>query len=144
MEKEYLGNYFEQNEDGKEISVGFKMKLELDKKLNFIGTVWEEEFSGITGKLVSVRGFIDEDHISFVKKYPCKYESNENFEVAIDMDKPGHEVIYDGYWNEELENWSGEWYIQDDYELFLVNQIKTFAYFGRFEMKEFCNQSIKT
>jgi hypothetical protein len=136
MERRYLGNYFQIDEDGTESSYGFKIEIELDDNLSFTGTVWEDEFSEISGKLVSVRGFIDGDHISFVKKYPCKYEFDENLEVVLDIDKPGHEVIYDGYWNEELENWTGEWYIQDDYELFLVNQIKTFAYFGSFEMKE--------
>ena len=136
MEREYLGSYFDLNEDGTESSFGFRMKIELDAKLNFTGTIWEDEFSRISGKSITVRGFIDDDHISFVKKYPCKYESNENLEVVIDKDKPGHEVIYDGYWNEELENWSGEWEIEGDIELFHINQIKTSVYIGRFEMKE--------
>lgn len=136
MKRQYLGNYFEINENGTESSFGFKMNIELDDNLSFTGTVWEDEFSGISGKSLTVRGFIDEDHISFVKKYPCKYESDENSQVVIDIDKPGHEVIYDGYWNEELKNWTGEWEIEGEIELFHLNEIKASVYIGRFEMKE--------
>jgi hypothetical protein len=111
------------------------MEVEIDEKFSFHGIVWEEEFSGITGKHLSVKGFIDEDHISFVKKYPCLYEGDENGKVIIDETKSGHEVIYDGYWNEEQGIWIGEWEVEGETQIFHFEKIMTDVYVGAFEMK---------
>lgn len=110
------------------------MEVEIDEKLCFTGSVSEEEFSGIIGRLLSVKGFIDGDHISFVKQYPCLYEFDENREVIIDESKRGHEVIYDGYWDETKAIWTGEWEVEGETEIFQFDMIKNKVFLGKFEM----------
>lgn len=134
MKRIYLGNYFDIDQQGNESPFEFRMEVEIDEKHSFYGTVWEEEFSGITGKLITVKGFIDEDHISFVKKYPCLYSIDQEGKTKIDETKHGHEVIYDGYWNEESGKWHGEWEIEGETEVFHFDKIKTRVYIGAFEM----------
>lgn len=134
MKKTYQGNYFEIDQNGSEVPFVFRMDVEMDEKLSFKGTVWEDEFSGITGKLLTVKGFIDEDHISFVKKYPCSYEFDENGKIIIDESKRGHEVIYDGYWDDENKNWTGEWEVEGETVTLHFNMIKTNVFLGKFEL----------
>ena len=109
------------------------MEVKCDDRLNFTGAVWEEEFSGITGKKLTVKGYIDEDHISFVKQYPCLYEYDENGKVLIDDSQPGHDVLYDGYWDKSEGKWNGEWEVEGETEVFTNEIIQTRVYLGKFE-----------
>jgi len=131
----YLGSFYDIDKEGNESPFQFRIDVEIDEKLSFNGTVWEEEFTGITGKLLSVKGFIDKDHISFVKQYPCAYEFDENRNIIIDESRKGHEVIYDGYWDENTGSWTGEWEVEGETEVFQLNEVKTKVYIGHFEMK---------
>lgn len=135
MKRIYQGNYYDIDQHGEECPYSFKMEVVLDERFNFIGTVWEEEFSCISGKHLSVKGYIDEDHISFVKQYPCLFEYDEKGNVIIDESKSGHHVIYDGYWDETNSNWIGEWEVEGENEVFKFDMIKTRVYLGKFEMK---------
>lgn len=135
MKRIYQGNYYDIDKEGNESPFQFRIEVDIDEKLSFTGTVWEEEFTGITGKLSTVKGFIDEDHISFVKKYPCTYEYDENGKIIIDESRKGHEVIYDGYWDENTGTWSGEWEVEGETEVFHFYEIKTKVFIGQFEMK---------
>jgi len=131
----FHGKYFAIDQNGNESPFEFRMEVELDDEQSFTGTVWEEEFSGITGKGLTVKGFIDENHISFVKQYPCLYDAGENGEIIIDESKHGHEVIYDGHWNEELGSWFGEWEIEVKTELVSFHKFESSLFIGVFEMK---------
>lgn len=84
---------------------------------SFTGEFSDEEFTSITGEKGTVKGFIDNAHISFVKKYPFQYDELEDGTLFFDMDSEGHEVVYDGYFNEETGCWEGEWEI-------LIEEIK--------------------
>jgi len=134
MKKIYQGNYFDFDKDGNEIPFGFRMEVELDEKWNFHGIVWEDEFSGITEKHLTVKGFIDEDHISFVKQYPCAYEFDHEGNSIVDESRRGHSVIYDGYLDEESGIWTGEWEIEGETQLLPLGGIETEIFLGRFEM----------
>lgn len=135
MKRIFTGKYYDIDQQGNESSFSFKMDVELDSKMNFSGIVWEEEFSEISGKNLSVKGFIDDDHISFVKQYPCFYAYDENGKVIIDTSKKGHEVIYDGYWNDNIGVWVGEWEVEGQTELKGLDDITTEVFIGSFEMK---------
>ena len=135
MKRTYQGHYYHPDLEGNENAFQFRIEAEIDEKLTFNGVVWEEEFTGITGKLLTVKGFIDEDHISFVKKYPCAYEYDELGKIIIDESRKGHEVIYDGYWDENTGAWTGEWEVEGETEVFHFNEIKTHVFIGCFEMK---------
>ena len=134
MKRIYHGNYFDIDQHGNNKPFAFRMEVEMDEKLNFVGTVWEDQFSGLTGKLLSVKGYIDEDHISFVKKYPCQYAGDENGKLIIDESKPGHEVIYDGYWDESKGMWEGEWEVEGNIEVLQFDMIQTKIFIGKFEL----------
>lgn len=131
----YKGKYFDVNALGIEFSIEFKMTLELDEEFNFIGTVWEQEFSEISNLEGLVKGFIENEHISFVLTYPCFYGCDENDQIIIDKSKPGHDVIYDGFWDSESQSWIGEWEIEGPTEISFLDQIKTEVIIGNFQMK---------
>ena len=78
----------------------------------FDGHCIDEEFSKHTNLQPSVKGFIDDGFISFVKQYPCAFEQMENGEFVIDINRRGHEVIYEGNYNEDAGCWEGEWEIE--------------------------------
>lgn len=135
MHRVYQGKYYDVNEEGIESPFPFLMEVTCDDKLNFSGTVWDEEFSSITGLKSSVKGYINEDHISFVKQYPCLYSWDETGKVVIDNSKSGHQVIYNGYWNNSEGKWIGEWEVEGETEVFTNEMIKTQVYLGKFEMR---------
>ena len=84
---------------------------------SFEGTVHEQEFSGLTGDLVHVKGFIEDDFISLVLTYPYAFYIDDEGKPIIDKNEVGHEVIYQGNFDHETGTWRGEWEIE-------VNQIK--------------------
>lgn len=102
---------FDENE-----KFGFEIEAQF-RDGSFTGEFSEEEFTGITGKKGTIKGFIDHQHISFVKRFPFKYDELEDGSVLIDETREGHEVVYDGYFNHEKGIWEGEWEI-------LVEEIK--------------------
>lgn len=86
----------------------FTMSVNL-KNGSFSGEVEEDVFSEITGgEKVAVRGFIEYDLISFVKRYPFRYIS-KNGQPYIDRTQRGHEVTYQGYFDENEGKWEGHW-----------------------------------
>ncbi len=136
MKRIYQGNYYQIDKSGNNLPFLFRMEVELDKNFSFNGTVWEEEFTEMSGKHLSVKGFIDNDHISFVKQYPCLYKIDEKWKVNIDVSKRGHAVIYDGYWDESIGSWIGEWEVEGESEFLLFGRIRTEIFIGNFEMKQ--------
>ncbi len=84
---------------------------------SFRGEFSEEEFTGLTGEKGTVKGFIEGGQISFVKKFPFQYDELEDGSVYLDFESEGHEVTYDGIFNQETGEWEGEWEI-------LVEEVK--------------------
>lgn len=134
MQRVYQGKYYDFDEKGNESPFAFRMDVDINDKLSFMGAVWEEEFTRISGKKLSVKGYIDGDHISFVKQYPCHYGYDENGKVFVDDTQRGHDVIYDGYWDEERGIWSGEWEVEGELLVFNNEMIQSRVYIGKFEM----------
>ncbi len=80
---------------------------------SFEGSISEEEFTDVTNEKVYIKGFIDGDHISFVKSYPFSYYlSEDETEIVFDPYKKGHDVIYDGYLNTQSNEFEGNWEIK--------------------------------
>ena len=80
---------------------------------SFEGYVSEEEFTEVTNEKVYIKGFIDGDHISFVKTYPFSYYlSDDEIEIVFDSNNKGHDVIYDGYLNIHSNEFEGNWEIK--------------------------------
>jgi hypothetical protein len=57
-------------------------------------------------------GFIEENAISFVKKYPFYYSVDENKEISVDFTRPSHSVRYSGLYDPVSGLLSGEWEIE--------------------------------
>lgn len=110
IQKNWIGEYGYSFEKESEIFFSFEIFAESNNG-SFQGTVFEDEFSGFTGDLVIIKGFIEEDFISFVKTYPYYYATKESGEIVVDKQMKGHEVVYEGYFNNETGEWNGEWEI---------------------------------
>lgn len=108
-------------EEGFPIDASFDFELKVQyNDGSFDGIAIEEEFTKLSGESAHVKGFIEEDYISFVKTYPFKFEEQEDGTVVIDRNERGHKVEYDGYFNSEQNRWEGNWNIVSD-------EIKIFA-----------------
>lgn len=135
MKRTWIGKYYDNNGVSQEDEFPFKIEVLIDSDLSFTGNAWEEEFYSLSQSMIDVRGFINEGHINFIKKYPFRYEVDENDKPFVDKSEAGHEVQYDGYWNNDLKKWEGEWEVS----LGIINE-KQDSYteeviFGKFEMK---------
>ena len=91
----------------------FQLEIEFNRG-KFTGVSVDNEFLKISDLPIQVAGFIEGDHISFIKSYPFHYEADEGGVTKIDTTRAGHNVIYDGYFDPIIEKWSGEWEIQID------------------------------
>jgi len=111
MKKNWIGRYGYSFEEGNEWYYSFEITANYNNG-SFEGTVIEEEFTSFTNDLVHVKGFIEEDLISFVKTYPYLFEANDNGEMLIDKSQRGHSVIYQGYYDQSKDGWEGEWEVK--------------------------------
>lgn len=135
MKITWIGKYINIGKRGKDEEFAFRIDADLDKEMCFSGTVWEEEFYENSKLFLSVEGFINEDRISFVKTYPCLFEIDENLNTVIDKNEKGHDVVYDGYWNEKDEKWEGTWEIEGAEISKGTDYYVHEAFIGSFEMK---------
>lgn len=113
LKRTWIGKYGYLFDDAETEHFSFEINVKIIDGA-FEGTAFEQEFSGSTGDLIHVKGFIEGDFISFVKKYPYGYWKDENDEVIIDIKIPGHEVVYQGNFDQEKGLWKGEWEIEVD------------------------------
>lgn len=113
MDLIWKGKYSYDQDFDEESTFDFTLKVSYNDA-SFEGIALEEEFTGLTGEHATVKGFIDAEHISFVKKYPFKYEEQDDGSIIFDREQKGHEVVYDGYFNSELGIWAGDWEITYD------------------------------
>lgn len=109
MKKTWIGEYRYSFDDSSQ-GCSFEINA-IYSKGSFEGTVYEEEFSGLTGDLVHVKGFIDDDLISFIKTYPYFFGTDDDDNIVVDKQLKGHFVEYEGRFDEEKGCWSGNWEI---------------------------------
>jgi hypothetical protein len=133
--RNYIGRYHQVISEDVTVVVEFRITVEMDARMNFNGSAWEAEFSRLSGKELTVRGFVDGEHISFVKTYPCGFTVDAFGQSIILPDERGHEVLYDGYWDHAMEMWTGEWEVEGETLVFSPTEIKVQVFTGYFEMK---------
>lgn len=109
-QKIWIGHYNYRLEDEISENHNFEIHANLDDG-SFSGVAIEEEFTQLTGDKPTVKGFIEDDMISFVKSYPYLFETDENGKQIIDKSIRGHQVEYEGYFEEDKGSWSGTWEI---------------------------------
>lgn len=118
--KEILFKGFYTYEDANFISgerlVAFRMRV-TDHQGSFSGYAQDDETSAFFGEgEIRVKGFVENDFISFVKTYPQAYQTNtfNNYEAEpIPGSKP-HNVEYFGNWVPEEMRFIGKYQVVSD------------------------------
>lgn len=111
----YMDGY---KETDQEIIVDFTMELFFNDG-SFTGTSTDSESEALFDKPATVKGFIDENKISFVLKYPCYYYRDENRQLALNRDFEHPEIHYLGYWDEDGNSFRGMWEMEVDTDVHL-------------------------
>ena len=115
------------------IDIDFKLELIFTDK-SFIGISVDSESQGIFDKPAEVKGFVDDEKISFILIYPCYYYKDDNGQIVLDRESRHPDIYYLGFWENE-KNWvRGTWemkiYEEKDGDDYIV-ELAT----GEFEMR---------
>lgn len=90
------------------IEVAFRMDLTFNGN-SFIGTSIDSESENIFMESIMVKGFIDNDIISFVKNYPYYYYKDEDGNIIVDKDLEHPNIEYLGFYDQTEKKYSGTW-----------------------------------
>jgi hypothetical protein len=131
----WVGYYYYGAEYGKVLH-GEKVKFMLfltQKNFKFEGT--SVDYEGVTSNFetADIRGFIKDDFISFIKKYPVALLFDEKNNPIKDESKPSPEIHYTGNYNQQAKTFSGKWEIVAHTESYHFGDIEYFAT-GNWEM----------
>ena len=117
-----------------DLEVTFKMELIFNEN-SFTGTSRDSESEHIFEEPTIVKGFIEDNKISFILNYPCYYYRDEDGNIQIDKDLPHPIVEYLGYYDEYEKKFSGTWeIIIHEEKISEDNFLEEFIY-GDFEMQ---------
>lgn len=75
----------------------------------FEGTSVDIEGVGANYETAVIRGFIEDDLISFVKQYPKNYSIDPDGTTHNDLSKPSPEIQYTGHFHPRKKTFSGDW-----------------------------------
>lgn len=88
--------------------VSFTMELAFEDNA-FEGTSTDVESADIFDKPASVKGFADNDKMSFVLNYPCYYYKNDDGKIVTDESLKHPDIHYLGFFDEDKNSVSGTW-----------------------------------
>ncbi len=115
------------------IEVAFTMELTFNDN-SFTGISTDSESENVFDKPATVKGFIDENKISFVKNYPCSYYKDENGKIILDRDSKHPDIHYLGFFDKDKKNISGTWEMTIYEEKHLDDYLEDVAT-GEFEIR---------
>jgi hypothetical protein len=72
-------------------------------------------------------------NLTVFSTYAFHYDKNR--ELIVDGSSYGHEVLYDGYWDENTGSWQCDWEILNESGVFHARKYKSKGRIGRFEMR---------
>lgn len=90
------------------VKVPFKMNLTFNGN-SFTGTTIDSESENIFTEPIKVKGFIENDKISFIVNYPYFYFKDENGEILVDKNLKHPNIEYLGFYDEMEKKFSGTW-----------------------------------
>jgi hypothetical protein len=103
---------------------GYGSELEGQKEefVAYVENVVEDKISGtVTDKdqhgefhEACLEGFLDNNFISFIKKYNKSRYFDDNLDSVVEEGNGGYQVIYEGTFNEVKMQFEGEWEIRVD------------------------------
>ncbi|MFI5140804.1 MAG: hypothetical protein ACHQII_00485 [Bacteroidia bacterium] len=79
-----------------------------DKDL-FTGTGRDTGGSGASPDIATIKGFLEDDEISFIKQYTTNHYIDEEGKITIDKNVPGPEINYYGSFNKLNGMFEGHW-----------------------------------
>ena len=125
--------YKEVNEETEhEIKVDFSIKINIEGN-SFTGTSFDKESVNYFDTPAKIKGFMDNEKMSFVMKYPYHYYTDEYGQIQTDKNSEHPDIHYLGFFNEEKNQVEGTWemalYSESYLDGFLEEVIS-----GRFEM----------
>ncbi|MBN8695322.1 MAG: hypothetical protein J0L87_02225 [Bacteroidetes bacterium] len=115
-----LGPEYEKNEGR---SVEFILELTEDEDGSIRGICIDSDTKSLFSEPIIVLGFVDNDIISFTKKYPFSYYLDENGQAIIDKETDHPEIIYSGEYDHEKNIFKG------DFELIIDSQQFGYGFF---------------
>lgn len=115
------------------IEVPFSMKLTFNGD-SFTGESTDSESETIFDKPATVKGFIEDNTISFVLNYSCAYFKDEDGKIFLDKKAKHPEIRYFGIFDKDSKGYTGMWEMTVHEEKYLEDYIEEIAN-GTFEMR---------
>lgn len=88
--------------------VRFILDIEIDED-SFTGTSVDFESKDLFDTPATIKGFFEDDTMSFVLKYPCTYFVDENGSLIIDKNQEHTDIHYFGYLDQDKKVVEGNW-----------------------------------
>ncbi len=114
--------------------VEFSMEIIITEN-SFIGTSIDSESKYVFDKPATVKGFIDNEKISFIMKYPCAYYKDDNGKIILDRDSEHPDIHYLGFFNEDRNSVIGNWEMTIYEEKYLEGYLEELLN-GEFQMRK--------
>ncbi|WP_298539514.1 hypothetical protein [uncultured Aquimarina sp.] len=95
----------------------FEMEIKVDND-SFVGISKDSESKELFDKPASVKGFFDNDMISFVLKYPYSYYRDDDGTLVVEKGYEHPDIQYIGFYDEDLKEYKGNWEIVVDQETY--------------------------
>lgn len=96
----------DENAKGKEMQ--FKVAI-YEKDGEVTGKSVDIKGHGFVPEEASIEGFIEDDMISFIKKYPACYEPDGNGNMVKVEDREPYEINFSAIYDKENNKFSGSW-----------------------------------
>lgn len=96
--------------EGKQVT--FSLLLENLGDGQFQGKCVEHEGIGLNPEPATIKGFIEEDRINFIKEYSTNYEFDEGFNLAKSTIRPIPLLTYYGQFNSLENSFEGYWELE--------------------------------
>lgn len=90
------------------LKVAFSMEL-IFNGTSFTGTSRDVESENFFDEPTKVKGFIENNTISFVLNYPCSYYKDEMGNIVLDRDATHPDIEYLGYYDDDEKTFFGTW-----------------------------------
>lgn len=103
--KGYFNYYLEDGSFSEKIS--FEIEFCFSDNHSFTGKGTDEEYSTICNLPFEIKGFVEDEVVSFTKTYPYAYTIDESHQLILLQEQKNHVVHYMG----EAKNnkWTGYW-----------------------------------
>ena len=106
-----VGYYYFGSDYGNELH-GERVKFMLfltQNNFKLEGTSVDYEGKTVHFVKANIKGFIQNDFISFIKQYPVTLIFDDDNNLITDESKPSPEIHYTGYFNQNTKIFSGKW-----------------------------------